>query len=221
MTTANPDIRHALHARLGAHNRRIGVLRIAVPVAGCLVLALPLVQLGVSMVADAIPIAGIRLDADTLVIEAPRFEGRTATGTVYRMQAERSESRVGDLDVADLYGLGIDLFGGSDYRARVDFTTAQWTMSTEQLVSNEDVYFTDSSGIEGVMAGIDIDWPDQTLYSAGPVRFTFEGGSRLIADTMFHDMDAALWRFETVSLDMTPAPDAGQDRDPFAPSEDP
>lgn len=216
MSAASPGIRHDIHARLARHNRRIGVLRFAVPALALLLLSVPVIQVGVSMVADALPVAGIRLENDTLVIAAPRFEGRTATGTVYKMNAERAESRIGNLDIADLYGLRVDLAGGGGYRAEIEFSTAQWTMSAERLVSNEDVLVTDSTGAAGMLAGVEVDWPGQIITSDGPVRFTFSGGNRLDAATMRHDMGGAIWQFGGVRLQMIPAPDDGQERDPFA-----
>jgi hypothetical protein len=216
MSAASPEIRHAIYARLGRHNRRIGVLRIAVPIFALALLAAPVMQITVSMLADALPIESIRLDNDTLVIEGPRFDGRTATGTVYRMVAARAESRIGDLDVADLHDLRIDLAGAADYTARILFSTAQWTMSEERLVSNEDVFVVDSTGADGRLAGVEIYWPQQTITSDGPVIFTFENGNRLDAATMVHDMGATIWQFTDVRLEMTPTPDDGADRDPFA-----
>ncbi|WP_196260407.1 hypothetical protein [Pelagibacterium limicola] len=216
MSAATPEIRHAIYARLARHNRRIGMLRVAVPVIVVAILSVPIVQVVFATLADSFPIAGIRLDADTLVIDAPRFDGRTATGTVYRMTADRAESRIGNLDIADLYDLRIDLSDGADYSARVGFTTAQWTMSQERLVSNEDVHVADSTGASGILAGIEIDWPSQVITSDGPVHFVFEGGNRLDAATMVHDMGAAIWQFEGVRLEMIPAPDDGRERDPFA-----
>lgn len=214
MAAIEPDTRHALYDRLVRHNRRISLLRWLVPVCGAILLSIPLAQFLVSLAVPEIPIAGIRLENDTLVIEAPRFEGRTATGTVYRMTAERAETRVGDLDVADLYGLSIDMTDGGDYRSQARFTSAQWTMSTEMLTSNEDVVVTDSTGAHGLLAGVEIDWPDQVITSEGPVRFTFEGGTQLDAKTMLYDINAGIWQFSGISLDMTPAEDAGADRNP-------
>ncbi len=216
MSAASPEIRHAIYARLARHNRRIGILRVLVPAIALAVLSVPVLQVGLSMVAESLPVAGVRLNNDTLVIDAPRFDGRTATGTVYRMTAERAESRIGDLDVADLYALRIDLAGNAGYTARIDFSTAQWTMSEERLVSNEDVLVVDSTGAEGLLAGVEVDWPSQMITSEGPVTFTFENGNRLDAATMVHDMGAAYWRFGKARLQMTPAPDAGEQRDPFA-----
>lgn len=214
MTAVQTDTRHTLYDHLGRHNRRIGVLRWAVPLAGAALLSMPLGQFLISLAAPELPIAGLRLENDTLVIDAPRFEGRTATGTVYRMTAERAESRVGDLDVADLYGLAIDMTGEGGYQSRARFTSAQWTMSTEVLTSNEDVIVSDSTGAQGLLAGVEVDWPAQIITSEGPVRFTFDGGSQLDAGTMLYDMDAGLWRFAAISLDMTPAEDAGAERNP-------
>lgn len=221
MSAASPEIRHDIYARLARHNRRIGILRIGVPVLAVALLVAPIVEVSISMITNAVPIQGIRLDNDTLVIDAPRFDGRTGNGTIYRMTAQRTESRIGNLDVVDLYDLRIDLADDGDYRAQVDFSTAQWTMSEEILVSNEDVLVADSTGAEGVLAGAQVDWPRQVITSDGPITFVFDGGNRLEARTMVHDMGAAKWKFETVLLEMIPAADKGEDRDPFAKDIDP
>lgn len=216
MTVPSASARTAAYRGFLAHNRRVSVLRWAVPVAGAVVLAVPMVQLLFSMLADVIPIEGIRLDNDTLVIDGPTFEGRTATGTNYAMVSDRAETRVGNLDTIDLFGLRIDLEDGADYSAEIGFSTATWTMSTEHLVSNEDVAITDSTGMSGILAGVDVDWPNQMIASDGPVRIAFDTGAELVADTMIHDMDAQWWAFTGVSLDMIPRDDAGTERDPFA-----
>lgn len=216
MTPPSSGARLDAYRVFARHNKRIALLRWLVPAAGLALLCLPLVQVLVSMVADVIPITGVRLQSDTLVIEGPTFEGRTATGTVYAMVAERAETRVGNLDTIDLFGLSVDLEGGADYHADARFSTATWTMSTEVLTSNEDVLVSDSTGARGTLAGVAVDWPGQIITSDGPVQFTFESGARLVADTMVHDMDAAAWQFEGVSLDMIPQQDSGADRDPFA-----
>lgn len=216
MNPTTSAIRHDLYRQFARRNAAIGVLRYAVPVIGAVLLAIPVAQVAISAITEVIPIEGVRLENDTLVIDAPRFEGRTATGTVYAMDAERAETRIGDLDIADLYGLAVDLEGVGDYRARAEFSAAQWTMSREILTSNEDVHVSDSTGARGVLAGVEVDWPAQVITSDGPVRFDFETGAELDARTMVHDMDGAWWRFTDVSLDMVPQPDEGEERDPFA-----
>lgn len=215
MTYQGTDARHALYTRFARRNRVIDVLRVVVPIAGVLLALVPVAQVVIASIATSLPIQGIRLENDTLVIDAPRFEGRTATGTVYAMQAARAETRVGDLDIADLYDLEIALTDEGDYAARIGFSSAQWTMSTETLVSNEDVAIADSTGAEGILGGVHVDWPGQLITSEGPVHFTFASGADLVADTMVHDLDTARWHFSGVRLDMVPQADAGESRDPF------
>ncbi|WP_332713070.1 hypothetical protein [Pelagibacterium mangrovi] len=217
MNAPTAAIRLETYNRFARHNRRIAVLRWAVPVLGVLVLSVPVAQLAVSMMNDIIPIEGLRLENDTLVVDGPRFEGRTATGSNYTMEAARAETPVGNLDTIDLYELVVDIADEGDYSAQVLFSSAEWTMSTEYLRSNEDVFVTDSTGARGTLAGVDVDWPAQMITSEGPVRFTFESGAQLDADTMVYQMEAARWRFSGVDLDMVPQADAGESRDPFAP----
>ena len=216
MIAPTASVRHETYLRFARHNRRIAALRWVVPIAGIVVLSMPALQLAASMVGDIIPIEGIRLENDTLVIDGPRFEGRTATGSNYTLEAARAESRVGNLDTADLYDLTVDIADDSGYSAHVEFASAEWTMSTEYLTSNEDVTVSDSTGAQGVLAGVEVDWPAQIITSDGPVRFSFDTGAQLYADTMEHDLDAARWQFSGVNLDMMPQPDAGAARDPFA-----
>lgn len=216
MSAPTVGMRLDTYNRFARHNRRIGVLRWAVPVAGVIVLSVPVLQLAASMVADSLPIEGLRLENDTLVIEGPRFEGRTATGSNYSMDAARAESRIGDLDTADLYDLTIAITDDAGYDATVRFSSAEWTMSTQYLRSNEDVAVADSTGASGILAGVEVDWPVQRITSEGPVRFSFDSGASLVARTMLYDMNAGLWQFTNVDLDMVPQPDAGETRDPFA-----
>ncbi|HWJ86460.1 MAG TPA: hypothetical protein VNS12_00120 [Pelagibacterium sp.] len=216
MSAPAAGMRLDTYNRFARHNRRIGVLRWGVPVIGVMFLSVPVMQLAASMVADSLPIEGLRLENDTLVIEGPRFEGRTATGSNYSMDAARAESRIGDLDTADLYDLTIAITDDAGYDATVRFSSAEWTMSTQYLRSNEDVAVADSTGASGILAGVEVDWPVQRITSEGPVRFSFDSGASLVARTMAYDMNADLWQFTNVDLDMVPQPDAGETRDPFA-----
>lgn len=213
MTAVMPDPRHALYRRFARRNRLVGVLRAVVPAAGLLLLAAPFGGMLVSAFAPGFSIEGLRLENDTLVIEAPRFEGTLPGGDAYYMTAKRAESRVGDLDTIDLYDLDLDLSGAAGYRANAVFSRAQWTLSTEQLYSNEDVVVSDSTGASGVLAGVEMDWPGQVITSGGPVRFDFAGGNRLRAQEMYYDINASHWRFTRVLLEMTPAEDSGAERD--------
>lgn len=213
MTTAQPDTREAQFSRIGRHNAMIAILRIAVPVLGLILLAMPLVQFAGNLAGNGITVGGATLDADTLVIQSPRFEGLTADGAVYRMDAARSESDTGNLDVSTLYDLTIDLDGAAGYWAQVEFSRAQWTMSTEYLTSDQEVHVTDSTGAQGVLGGADADWPAQVITSDGPVRFTFTNGSNLTADTMVHDISQGTWHFTGAEVEMQPTEDAGVPRD--------
>ena len=213
MTAVAPDTRQTLYRRFSRHNRFIGALRLLVPLLGAGLLVIPFGQMLVSAFVPGFSVNGIRLENDTLVIAAPRFEGTLANGDPYYMTADRAESRVGDLDTIDLYDLDLDLSGAGGYRADAVFSRAQWTMSTEQLYSNEDVVVSDSTGASGVLAGVELDWPGQVVTSDGPVRFDFEGGNRLLAREMYYDMNASHWRFTRVSLQMTPAEDSGGERE--------
>lgn len=216
MIVPSASVRQDTYQRFLVHNRRIAALRWLVPAIGILMLSVPMLQIAASMVGDVLPIEGVRLENDTLVIEGPQFEGRTATGSNYILQAASAESRVGNLDTADLYDLDIDISDDTGYAAHIQFSSAEWTMSSEYLISNEDVTVSDSTGAQGVLAGVEVDWPAQMITSDGPVRFSFGIGTQLNAQTMVHDLEAARWEFSGVTLEMMPQPDAGASRDPFA-----
>ncbi|MCD7058541.1 hypothetical protein [Pelagibacterium xiamenense] len=212
MSAAQPDMSEAVYRNIARHNRAIAALRIAVPVAGLILFSVPLIQFALGVVGETIVVDGAALDADTLVIQSPRFEGLTADGAVYRMEAARSESDTGNLDVSTLYDLTIDLDGAAGYWAEVTFSRAEWTMSREYLSSDETVYVEDSTGAQGVLEGAEADWPAQIIKSDGPVRFTYANGSELNANTMVHDIAAATWHFTGPKVEMQPVADAGTPR---------
>lgn len=209
---ATPSSREALYRRFLRHNRRIGLLRIAVPALAIMLLLVPLSRFALTTLAESFAGAGIRLESDTLVLDAPRFEGTTAAGDVYVMVAERAESAVGNLDLVELWDLTLDLTGDAGYSAHAFLTRATWTMSAERLVSNEDVQVSDSTGARGLLAGVDVDWPAQILTSEGPVRFDFDNGNSLTSQQMRYDIQDSHWWFTSVRLQMVPAPDQGADR---------
>lgn len=215
MTATAFETAPPLYRRFARRNRLVAVLRVAVPVVGVLLLCVPLVRLGLSMVAETVSVGGVRLERDTLVIDAPRFTGTTGAGEVYAMTARTAQTRVGDLDTADLADLEVTLTGEGGYRAEARFSSAQWVMSAERLSSNEDVFVSDTTGADGVLAGVEVDWPAQIVTSEGPIAFSFSAGGQLRARTMRHDIANATWQFSNVSLLMTPTPDAGVSRQPI------
>lgn len=215
MSQTETSARIVTHAALDRHNRRIGILRWAVPALGIAIAALPLFEAVAGRVAEALPALGVWLQSDTLVVAGPRFEGRTAQGVAYVMIAERAETRAGDLDTVDLYGLSVDMADGPAYTAHAASDYAIWTMDGETLFSDRTVEVSDSTGANGVLEGVLIDWPARRITSEGPVDFTFANGTALNAGTMVHDIDAGLWHFTGVHLEMIPGADAGADRDPF------
>lgn len=204
-TAAQPRL--ALYARLKRRNTIVGVLRILVPVLGALLLAIPFATVVMDMIADQLSVAGVRLESDTLVIDAPRFQGIMANNTVYRITAARAESRIGNLDVADLIALSVDLEGEAGYRAVAEIPEAQFTLSRQNLFSNEDVTVSDTTGARAVLGGVEIDWPRQLITSQGPVRFTFENGAELVARSLYYDTGRGQWRFDRPRIRMTPTPE--------------
>lgn len=198
------------------HNKIISILRWVVPVVGVVFLSIPVIEYNLRKIIDILPFEGIFLQNDTLVVDAPKFEGVTAAGAAYSMSAESAESYIGNLDVTALRGLVVDIVDGTDYTANVRFKTAQWTMSQELLVSNDDVFVTDSTGVKGVLAGVEVNWPKQIVASDGPVMFSFDNGTQINGRQMVYDLSAAKWTFTKVNVTMAPEADAGEERDPFA-----
>lgn len=216
------DHRGRIYARLTARNRVVAILRIAVPVLGVLVLGLLLLQLVVGSLAPGFSFAGITIDRDRLMVDAPSYEAMSADGTSYSVQAAAAVAAPGTSDIIDLEGVLLTMRqpDGATMTAAADAAQLQ---TIDQLVLVDGLTrVADNRGAAGTLVGVRADIPAETMTASGAVDLTFADGTTLDASSMSYTPDGT-WRFTevTVVLPATPGAAAAPPPAPAAPEPQP
>lgn|SRR5690606_26399113 len=191
--------RDRIYAAITARNRLVAVLRFAVPVLGVLVLGGLLLQLVVGSLVPGFSFAGITIDRDRLMVDAPSYEAMSADGTSYSVQAAAAVAAPGTTDVLDLEGVVLTMRkpDGAEMTAAAD--TAQ-LQTTDQLVLVEGVTrVADDKGAHGTLVDVRADVPAETMTAAGAVDLTFADGTTLDATGMRYAGDG-IWQFTDVTV---------------------
>lgn len=200
--------RSRIFAALTVRNRMVSVLRIAVPLLGVLVLAGLLLQLFIGSFAPGFSFAGITIDRDRLVVDAPSYEAMSSDGTSYAVSAAAAVAAPNSNDLIDLTGALLTMRqpDGREITAAAD--TAQ-LQTTDQLVLVEGVArIADSTGAHGTLVGVRANIPQESMTASGTVDMTFANGTTLDATGMAYTGDGN-WRFTDVTLVLPSTPGAG------------
>lgn len=201
------DRRSRIFARLTARNRLVSILRVAVPVLGVLVLAGLLLQLVVGSLAPGFSFAGIIIDRDRLVVDAPSYEAMSADGTSYAVSAEAAVAAPNASDLVDLTGALLTMRQPSGREITAAAESAQ-LQTTDQLVLVEGVArIADDKGTHGTLVGVRANIPDETMTASGAVDITFANGATLDASGMAYAGDGT-WHFTDVTLVLPSLPGA-------------
>ena len=199
--------RDRIYAAITARNRLVAVLRFAVPVLGVLVLGGLLLQLVVGSLVPGFSFAGITIDRDRLMVDAPSYEAMSADGTSYSVQAAAAVAAPGTTDVLDLEGVVLTMRkpDGAEMTAAADAAQLQ---TTDQLVRVPGIArIADDGGTSGTLADVIADVPNETVTAAGPVDITFADGATLTASGMSYTGDG-IWRFTAATVVLPGLPGA-------------
>lgn len=198
-----------VYHRLQRRNRRVGALRLVVPVLGAVVLTGLIVQIVISSMGGGFTIGQITVTPEAVSVEAPDYVGIMGDGSRYRVSADRALATV---ERADMVGLSnaslvVDRIDGVQLTA--DAPLAQLD-TTRQLIIVEGVTdVSDSSGTTGTLSNSVIDWHAQTLVSEGAVAIDYADGTSIRAQGLKYDAAAETWTFSrsVVTLPSTPGAD--------------
>jgi hypothetical protein len=200
--------RHELYRGLTRRNRVIAALRVAVPVAGALVLAALVVGIVVGSLDDRFGFASISIDRSNFIVDAPHFSAVAANGNAYTITATEARAAVGDLDTIEVTGgviamrtqAGRELSASYD-RARLETQDQVVTIRGTATVAGND-------GMAGTIADVVWDVPREQLLASGALDVTMAGGRRIVADGVTYDAAAGVWRFTGVEVTLPDLPGA-------------
>lgn len=202
-----PDpVRERLHQALVRRNRLVGVLRLAVPVAGAIVLVVVLAGIVLDNLRAQFGFASIRIDRDNLVVDAPRVTATGDDGTLYAATARMAKARLGSTDLIDMTDAVFTMtpLSGAIFTAATPAAALQTTAQTLTVPGTLNVKSND--GMHGTLDGFFGDMLNWQIVAHGAVDLTFPAGMQVQSEGMTYDGNARLWSFTraTVTLPDTP-----------------
>jgi len=198
--------RERLYRALTRRNRLVGVLRIAVPVAGAIVLVVVLGGIVLDNLREQFGFASIRIDRDNLVVDAPRVTAIGDDGTLYASTASMARMRLGSTDLIDMTDAVFTMtpVTGPIFTAAAPAAAMQTNDQTLTVPGRLTVNSND--GLHGTLEDFFGDMLGLQMVAYGAVDLTFPEGMQVQSDGMTYDGTAKLWTFTraTVTLQETP-----------------
>ena len=202
-----PDpARERLYAALTRRNRLVGVLRIATPVAGALVLVVVLAGIVLDNLREQFGFASIRIDRDNLVVDSPKVTAVGDDGTLYAATARMAKMRIGSTDLIDMTDAVFTMtpLSGATFSAAAPAAALKTDAQTVTVPGRVGVKSDD--GMHGTLDDFFGDMLGFQMVAHGAVDLTFPQDMQVQSDGMTYDGNLKLWTFTraTVTLQVTP-----------------
>ncbi len=214
--TATLAPRAALYAALMRRNRRVAVLRLAVPAAGLAAFALLMGQIYLAGLARDYGVSGIRVDRGNLVVETPQYSGTGAGGARYLVTARTARTPLADPAEIDMTDATLDYTrpGRPTYFVTAAAASADTVKQVVTIPGAARVVGDD--GLVAELFGVRAEMGAQVVTSGAPVHIERPDGMRIDAASMHYDGATELWTFTgaTVIVPGLPAAEGAPDADP-------
>lgn len=206
--TLNADAaaRLAIYQRLTIRNRVVGVLRIAVPLAGVAILLILLAQIYVSSLGDRFSIGRISVSRDSISVEAPQYSGILSNGTTYAVTAERAQAAPGTTNLINLTDASLTMVKLDGVTIKVAAQAALLDTTGETVTIKDIAYVEDSTGTNAIVADSVFDYASQTLIGKGTVSVAYADGTTLDGEGLFYDVKTANWTFSKADVTLPATP---------------
>lgn len=190
-------------------NRVVAVLRIAVPLIGLGAFALLVGQIYLSNMMRQYGVSGIRIDRGNVVVDAPRYSGTGADGSVYLLTAREAHTPLADSDQISMINPTLQYsrstgggYFGSAAAATMNTRTQIAIVPGLTSISGDD-------GMEGTLDSVEADMASERVTASGPVDITLANGTTITGSSMVHDGKAGTWTFTdaTVIMQGLPGPE--------------
>ncbi len=207
--------RSQIYRRLERRNRAVGVLRLAVPAMGLVILVVLVGQIYLSSLGNRFGIDNITVGRDSITVDAPEYAGLLDDGSAYRVAADAAQARLDGTELIDLTValLRVEKPDGTTFGAVADEATID---TMRQLVLIEgDAEVEQSTGTTGHFVDSVFDWQAQQLTVTGDVAIDYADGATVRARELVYDVQQQLWTFSrvTVTLPDTPGPQEKTEND--------
>lgn len=198
-------ILHGLRRR----NRLVGILRLAVPALGVVVLGGLVLPVLLTRLVPDFGFADIAIDRDMLVVQDPSYNGMAADGTGYAVAARSARAPIGRTDRIELTDavLTVRRPVGGDMTARA--ALAQLATATQVVRVEGLMQVAEAGGVHGTLRDVTASLAEETLDAAGAVAITFANGAVLESAALTYDGAARTWTFQEATLTLPTLPGAG------------
>ncbi|SFV37846.1 hypothetical protein SAMN05216456_3130 [Devosia crocina] len=206
MSLVHPGDRGATYGRLVRRNRFIGLLRLAVPASGAVILAALLVQIYVSSLGNRYGVGQITVTPDAIVVEAPEYAGILGDGSSYRVFADEARANKDNTDMIGLGNAAIVLNRADGVQMQAETGLADLDTLNQAVITPESTDIADSLGTQGTLGPSVFDWQNKVLTSEGPVDILYADGTTIRADGLVYDLDGKVWSFSRASVVLPSTP---------------
>ena len=207
MTVPASD-RQAIYRRLARRNRLVGVLRLALPALGLVLLAALSAQIYLSSLGARFGIGQLTVTPETIAVDAPEYAGLLDDGSSYRVWATQARAATARTELIDLAEAALEVTRPDGLRTNIEAARAQLdTMSQEVFVPGV-AAIEDSAGTVGTLADSVFDWSAQVLTSSGPVAIDYADGATVRAQGLVYDAKTMVWTFSRALVTLPDTPGA-------------
>jgi lipopolysaccharide export system protein LptC len=215
MAMSTAQLLSPVHRRLLRRNRLVGLLRLAVPALGAVVLLALLVQIVLSSFGGRFSVGQITISPDAVTVEAPDYIGVLQDGSAYRVSAISARAAATRPDLIDLAEAKLVLDRIDGVQLTADASTAQLDTTGQLTIIPGVADVADSTGTTGTLRNSVFDWQAQLLTTKGAVAIDYADGTSVRATGLVYDAATMIWTFErsVVTLPSTPGEDEASDGD--------
>jgi lipopolysaccharide export system protein LptC len=171
-----PPARHREQARALRHTRRVRLLRVVVPVAGTLLVAVLVTAAALPKLLPLSALSGVSLTADGLVMNEPRLSGHLGEGRRYEVVAARAVQSLVDPSRLSLEGLDANLEMDTGERVSIFGSHAAYDTETEILKLSDGVTIASSDGNEARLSAATVFLREGRVESDGGIEITSPRG---------------------------------------------
>lgn len=170
-------------------------MRIALPVAGAIVLLVVLGGIVLDNLREQFGFASIRIDRDNLVVDAPRLTAAGDDGTLYAASARMAKMRLGSTDLIDLTDAVLNMTSTKGVTFTAETPSAALQTVQQTLTAPGTVRVKSSDDLYGTVEDFFGDMLNYTMVAHGAVDLTFPDGMQVQSQGMTDDGNTKVWTF--------------------------
>lgn len=200
--------RTRIYRSLQRRNGLVTVLRFLVPTAGAAVFVVILGQIIVANIGEGFSIGRVSIASNKVVVETPAYSGIAGDGSTYEVKAAQAEAEISAPDAILLRDAKVVINAPNGVQTTAEAPAANLQTTAQTVGVDAVTTISTSSGMGGILTGMQLDLGKQVLTASGAIDFAFPGGEQIQAAAMSYDGTKSEWRFSRVTLTLPALPQA-------------